>query len=240
MPPPQPLHSLRRALSTASPPPPLHLLLYQYVDNAGEVRKPFRADHLQKAQEATARGELLLGGALADPIDGAVIVFRSAAAAEAFVETDPYVLNGVVESWTVREWTALVGSLQPPPLPGFEATYEWQTVGDDVSLPAGLDVQLPLDGTPKRARIPPAWQLQVWVEEKSSFWRCDQLARDTTVGALRHDIASFARCPAAHVELHLDGRLLDDASTAEELSLFSKASRLAIRLRPSDDVEGLK
>jgi len=57
------------------------------------------------------RGELVLGGALANPIDGAVLLFRGAspAVAEAFAAADPYVLNGLVLQWRVREWTTVVG-----------------------------------------------------------------------------------------------------------------------------------
>ena len=33
----------------------------------------------------------------------------SAEAAEEFARTDPYVINGVVKSWSVREWTTVVG-----------------------------------------------------------------------------------------------------------------------------------
>ena len=57
------------------------------------------------------RGELVLGGALADPVDGAVILFKddSPAAAEAFVAADPYVQNGLVTRWRVRPWTTVVG-----------------------------------------------------------------------------------------------------------------------------------
>ena len=62
------------------------------------------------AREAAARGELALGGAL-NPPDGVVLLFRgdSPAAAEAFAQADPYVLNGLVKSWKVREWTTVVG-----------------------------------------------------------------------------------------------------------------------------------
>ena len=54
----------------------------------------------------------MLGGALADPVDGAVILFRgdSPAAAEQFAKSDPYVVNGVVKRWYVREWTTVVGA----------------------------------------------------------------------------------------------------------------------------------
>jgi hypothetical protein len=59
----------------------------------------------------TGRGDLVLGGALARPADGAVLVFRgsSPAVAEAFAAGDPYVVNGVVRKWRVREWTTVIG-----------------------------------------------------------------------------------------------------------------------------------
>lgn len=99
-----------------------YLLFYDVVDGYVERRKPFRAAHLAYGQEAVARGELVLGGALADPVDGAVLLFRgpSAAVAERFAAADPYVTNGLVTRWHVREWTTVVGpdaetALAPPP-----------------------------------------------------------------------------------------------------------------------------
>ena len=87
------------------------LLFYEAGDNYEERRKPFRAAHLSYAREAVARGELVLAGALANPIDGAVLLFRgdSAAVAENFAKSDPYVLNGLIRQWRVREWTTVVG-----------------------------------------------------------------------------------------------------------------------------------
>ena len=57
------------------------------------------------------RGELVLAGALAEPADGAVLVFRgeSPDAAVAFAKADPYVKNGLVTAWRVRKWTTVVG-----------------------------------------------------------------------------------------------------------------------------------
>ena len=88
-----------------------HLLLYTcaYTDHAVR-RDPYRADHLAFAQAAAERGDLLLGGALADPIDRAVLLFTTAEAAAAFAEADPYVLGGLVKSWEVRTWTTVVGA----------------------------------------------------------------------------------------------------------------------------------
>lgn len=88
-----------------------YLLFYDVVPGYVERRQPFRAQHLALAQAAHARGELVLGGALADPVDGAVLLFQgdSPAAAEAFVAADPYVQNGLVTRWRIREWTTVIG-----------------------------------------------------------------------------------------------------------------------------------
>jgi uncharacterized protein YciI len=86
-----------------------YLLEYQLVDDYLERRPEFRAEHLALANAARDRGDLLLAGALADPTDRAVLVFGSAEAARAFPGVDPYVRNGLVRAWTVREWTVVVG-----------------------------------------------------------------------------------------------------------------------------------
>jgi uncharacterized protein YciI len=92
------------------------LLLYDLSADYLERRGALRAEHLALAWRAAERGELVLGGALAEPVDGAVLLFRapSAAAAEAFARADPYVANGLVKRWRVREWTTVVGAGQSP------------------------------------------------------------------------------------------------------------------------------
>jgi len=88
-----------------------YLLFYEVGDDYVSRRAEFRDAHLEKAWKAYERGELLLGGALANPVDGAVLLFRgdSAEVAEKFAKADPYVTNGVVKRWHVREWTTVVG-----------------------------------------------------------------------------------------------------------------------------------
>jgi uncharacterized protein YciI len=88
-----------------------YLLFYDVVTDYAERRVPLRAAHLAHAQAAHARGELLLGGALADPVDAAVLLFRgdSPAVAEAFAAADPYVTHGLVTGWRVRAWATVVG-----------------------------------------------------------------------------------------------------------------------------------
>ena len=88
-----------------------YLLLYDYVENAVERRAPYREEHIKLAREAHERGELVMAGAYADPVDGAAFVFRAddRSVAEAFVRSDPYVSNGIVTGWRVRPWTVVIG-----------------------------------------------------------------------------------------------------------------------------------
>ena len=86
------------------------ILFYDLVDDYLERRAPLRDDHLALARAAQETGDLVLAGALAEPPDGAVLVWRgdSPAAAEAFVAADPYVRDGLVTSWRIRPWTVVV------------------------------------------------------------------------------------------------------------------------------------
>ena len=88
-----------------------YLLFYDAAPDYLERRGEFRKEHLALAWEASERGELILGGALADPIDGAVLLFKgdSPEVAERFVASDPYVKHGLVRKWRVRPWTTVVG-----------------------------------------------------------------------------------------------------------------------------------
>jgi uncharacterized protein YciI len=88
-----------------------YVLFYDVVDDYVTRRTPFRAEHIAQARAAVSRGELILGGALANPPDGVMMLFRgdSPAAAESFARADPYVTNGLVKHWRVREWTTVVG-----------------------------------------------------------------------------------------------------------------------------------
>jgi uncharacterized protein YciI len=86
------------------------LLTYTLAPDYLERRPAFRMEHLALAKEAVARGELVLGGPL-NPPEEAVLLFAGddASSAEAFARADPYVVNGIVREWRVREWTTVVG-----------------------------------------------------------------------------------------------------------------------------------
>ena len=94
------------------------LLFYDYVADVLERRPQFRGAHLEYAWAAQERGELVLGGAFADPVDGAVLLFKGEdwSVVEDFARADPYVQGGLVERWHVREWTTVVGDLALTPV----------------------------------------------------------------------------------------------------------------------------
>jgi uncharacterized protein len=94
------------------------LLFYEGAPDYLERRPQFRSAHLRHAWLAQERGELIVAGAFADPVDGAVLMFagEDSSAAEAFADADPYVTNGLVRHWRVREWTTVVGDLAATPV----------------------------------------------------------------------------------------------------------------------------
>jgi hypothetical protein len=94
------------------------LLLYETASDYMERRPQFRAQRLRYAWEASERRELIVAGALADPPDGAVLMFQAddPSAAQRFAESDPYVTNGLVKRWHVREWATVVGDLAANPV----------------------------------------------------------------------------------------------------------------------------
>jgi hypothetical protein len=88
-----------------------YALFYDVVDDMVNKRAPYRAEHLQLIREAQARGELLMAGAVGNPPDGALVIFRSESpdVAEAFARDDPYVKQGLVTKWTVKPWALVTG-----------------------------------------------------------------------------------------------------------------------------------
>jgi uncharacterized protein YciI len=95
-----------------------YALLYYVDGDFVERRAPYREEHLKLAVDAHKRGELLLAGALAEPLDRALLVFQghSPEAARSFAENDPYVRSGIVKRWEVRLWMVVVGGGAVPPL----------------------------------------------------------------------------------------------------------------------------
>jgi uncharacterized protein YciI/heme-degrading monooxygenase HmoA len=92
-----------------------YALIYEVVDDYVARRGEFREQHLRVAREVRERGELVLAGAFAEPVDRALLVFRTDEKneVEEFARKDPYVVNGLVKKWEVRPWKVVVGH-EPP------------------------------------------------------------------------------------------------------------------------------
>ena len=95
-----------------------YLLIYDLADDYMTRRGEFRGVHLNLAWAANQRGELVLGGALGEPVDSAILMFKgdSPRVAEDFAKVDPYVTNGLIRKWTVRPWMTVVGELAANPV----------------------------------------------------------------------------------------------------------------------------
>jgi uncharacterized protein YciI/heme-degrading monooxygenase HmoA len=92
-----------------------YALFYELVDDMVARRVPFREEHLRLAAQAHERGELVLAGALAEPVDRALLVFHvdDKSKVESFARKDPYVLNSLAKKWEVRPWNVVVGNENP-------------------------------------------------------------------------------------------------------------------------------
>jgi uncharacterized protein YciI len=82
----------------------LSILVYDYVPDVAQRRGPHREAHLELLRELHAAGDCVMAGAVGDPPRGALLVFRSPEAAQAFVGRDPYVAAGLVTGHRVEPW----------------------------------------------------------------------------------------------------------------------------------------
>ena len=142
-----------------------YLLFYEVAEDYVSRRAEFRDAHLQKAWEASERGELVLAGALANPADGAVLLFRgdSPEVAERFARADPYVTSGAVRRWHVREWTTVAGEDAATPVRPKTASAGMKTVKDSLK---------PVSGTaPSRdeAAVLRMWRARSSVEKATEY-----------------------------------------------------------------------
>jgi uncharacterized protein YciI len=92
------------------------ILRYTTAPDYLERRAVFRDAHLKLAWANVEAGDLLLGGAVGDPPESALLLFASEAAARAFPERDPYVTNGLVTRWEVLPWNTVVGDQAANPV----------------------------------------------------------------------------------------------------------------------------
>jgi uncharacterized protein YciI len=98
-----------------------YLLFYEKAPDYAARQGPLQSAHRAHLSAAVGRGELLLAGSLADPVDGsAVLLFQadSPAPVQACAAADPFVLHGVVRRWWIRQWQTVLGANATAPLAG--------------------------------------------------------------------------------------------------------------------------
>ena len=93
-----------------------YLLSYDLAPDYLERRTSFRDAHLALAWRSADEGRLILGGAVGDPVESALLLFGDADSAADFAAADPYVLNGLVRAWRVTPWVTVVGNDAATPL----------------------------------------------------------------------------------------------------------------------------
>jgi uncharacterized protein YciI/heme-degrading monooxygenase HmoA len=154
-----------------------YLLFYEVGEDYVSSRAEFRDAHLEKAWQASECGELVLGGALSNPIDGAVLLFRgdSPEVAEKFARADPYVTSGTVKRWHVREWTTAAGEDSAMPVRP-KAAANGQPTRSESSNPAdggasstGQDKDQDKDKDKGQGTILRMWRARATVEKSSDY-----------------------------------------------------------------------
>jgi uncharacterized protein len=82
-----------------------YVLLYESANDVAAKAPAQFAAHSERVARFHAAGTLLMIGVFANvQRDGAMGIFTSRDSAEEFALGDPFVLNGVVVSWEIREW----------------------------------------------------------------------------------------------------------------------------------------
>jgi uncharacterized protein YciI len=89
-----------------------YILVYRTVDNYIEKRAQYRDEHLALATEFSESKGLILAGALTDPPDEALLIFKAESdeVVKSFVHHDPYVNNGLIKEWYIRKWNVVIGN----------------------------------------------------------------------------------------------------------------------------------
>jgi uncharacterized protein len=86
-----------------------YVLFYESADDVLSKAPTHFPAHSERLDEFHARGDLLMVGTFSNPQDeGSMSIFRTREAAEEFAGGDPFVLNGVVRRWHVREWDEIL------------------------------------------------------------------------------------------------------------------------------------
>jgi uncharacterized protein YciI len=86
-----------------------YVVLYTSADDVAATAPAHFPAHKQRLDTFHARGDLLMVGTFSDPQnEGSMAIFRTRDSAEEFVADDPFVRNGVVARFEIREWNEIL------------------------------------------------------------------------------------------------------------------------------------
>jgi uncharacterized protein len=89
------------------------VVFYESAPDVAAKAAVHLAGHRARWAEFGRRGELLMIGPFANAQEeGSMGIFTTRKAAEEFVRGDPFVLNGVIRNWFIRDW---IEALVPEP-----------------------------------------------------------------------------------------------------------------------------
>jgi uncharacterized protein YciI len=87
-----------------------YVLYYQSSPDVLAKAPLYGEAHRARWKQFLDNGTLLMIGPFANPKEGAMGIFTTREAAENFAKEDPFVLNGVVSHWVIREWMEAIAS----------------------------------------------------------------------------------------------------------------------------------
>jgi uncharacterized protein YciI len=128
-----------------------YVLLYESADDVLAKAPAHFEAHVARGHEFHNRGSLLLYGPFGDPQrEGSMAVFTSREAAEDFAKSDPFVLNGVVRDWRIREWDeAFAGDEALSVARAYHDAWTSKRFEEAVALLASeLEVEVPINEYP--------------------------------------------------------------------------------------------
>lgn len=88
---------------------PKYVLFYESAEDVRSRAPLHFPAHVARWKEFRGHGTLLMIGTFANPQEeGSMAIFTTREAAEEFARGDPFVLNGVVRGWRIREWNEAI------------------------------------------------------------------------------------------------------------------------------------
>lgn len=85
---------------------------YKSVDEVKVKDPQSLMAHMSRSKELYANGEVLMAGAFLDSDNApltTMAIFASQQHAEQYAAGDPFILNGSVTKWYIREWANILG-----------------------------------------------------------------------------------------------------------------------------------